>query len=1261
VVPLGLSRGVSYYCYHWPSLAHLDPRRVNHFFLDFISGGSSLKGRFLLLVGFLCFVIWIQSPQTIDRGQAAPQQEVYLELKEFSEHFHHEDGTITFSSRLGDQNTWDGSSYQYYVWDDIEKKVQFAQSKLYFFDWYAKLYDLNNYELIKDMRWQVEYWREQGGGEWRTLDLYIHEWYNPVVGKKNITFIQGYNDGVNFLNVSYIVTNNAQVKVNIDYLAGEERKLRFVWQLTGMEGSLGLNMTKREFQFADIIISCNDTDPSVGFDYEWVTSTKKLDLRIGSYAVILNEWIHIDPTFSEKQETDARDFYVQYSGAAYSAGTSSTADYAGCSSSNTYRSFIAWDSGITDSIASTSSAEMTIYLYQELVEASEYIAFSLYDKGDTDEYWNETEADEDAEGAYTQNNYWEDTSFHAFDGESCNVTITDAKTGTLIDNWVSHHNSDPSGRQFIAIKMFEGTDIDSGTDDYISFRESSYATAANRPTLTFTYEIGGGGNNAPNAPTLDTDSGDTYGGKSFSVITNHTDDDGGADIETMYLQHHYDTYNVTIYCFQNASSGSVTILVGGDYCEGTPTYSHSGITNGYRVTWTITFDWDFVDDQAYTIYARTVDDEPEWSSWANLDSDNTFENDLEVDSLIVAIDGDAEYGGTNAQIDDDDWFRGGVEVTASGTVQYEGSAVNFDSSYGGDVDVELYYDEGATGQIDATISDGAFSGITYTPTSASGLDTTAYFDVVINDIPTGGSDVTAAGIEITSKRDNENPSVTLTLDADSASVGYAPNTNYDDDSTIDFTASGGSDGSGSGLPSSAYSWNYTTWTDSTTKQYTGQSDGNISVFLDIRDNVGNNGTTQEAWVIIDTDSPTGFTETLSRHTGITDGYYAYVSGSTIYFNSGETDYFTVQINDDGTIQNSLFWFLVWDNESVFETSAEDSSGLPDSKNFNYNGDSSGSFIIRIVNNAGNYQTITYTATEDVANPSFSVSPDSDSNSGTGYDPNTSYDDDDTIDFTASGGSDGGSGLPTNCYSWNESAFESATTKQYGSQADGNITVSVVLRDNVGNNATEDTWIVVDTDTPESFTISWSRVNSTYPIEVYELNLSIYFDPGDECNNYTTVTVNDDGTIQNSLFWFLAWDVNSVFETNENDTSGLPDNKNFYYKGDTNGSFYIRIVNNAGNYQLINYTAYDTLDGGCGESPTTTATTATSATTTAPTTTATTTATSGTNGAGGPANYKMNPLQYYHPWLMPLFTWIPLIGVIGLILILPYRFFRRLIK
>lgn len=216
-------------------------------------------------------------------------------------------------------------------------------------------------------------------------------------------------------------------------------------------------------------------------------------LRVGMYDYgnyVANTLIQIDPIFSEKQETDSRDCDVGYlyppEGVYYrnqlswfTLGEGSDGEYGG---------LIAYDSGITVDIISTSNAELTFNVMMESLEINEYIQFGLYDKGDEDEYWDETEITADPEGAYTQSLYWSDSSFWS-PTASGNITITDGKAGTLIDEWVEHHNGASASRQYIAIHMDKGTGIDYKTLDNVVVWESSTGTQANRPTLTFTYTI----------------------------------------------------------------------------------------------------------------------------------------------------------------------------------------------------------------------------------------------------------------------------------------------------------------------------------------------------------------------------------------------------------------------------------------------------------------------------------------------------------------------------------------------------------------------------------------------------------------------------------------------------------------------------------------------------------------------------------------------------------------------------------------------------
>jgi hypothetical protein len=950
--------------------------------------------------------------------QASIQSE-YLELKEFSEHYHYGNGTIGFSSSLGDQNVWDGENWQYYIWDEYEKSVRYADNKLYFYDWYERL-EVNSQTVIDDCRWIVEYWSSSGGGSWRELDLYNHNWYDPVVELENITFIQGYNDGTNFLNVSYFVTNYAFVKINLDYLSGEDQEIRFVWKLTGIDGSLSMNMARRIFTFDDVIVSCNDTKLSTGFDYEWQVVSKKLDVYLGSFTVGINEWINIDPTYGPSETTEVRDHqvYLNPDWSTYdSRETSLDKFYVGYSTTDyIYVYLIHWATGITDSVT-TSSVTLAFAHRWDSVEAGEYgriLLITDYD-GDTPLESDSEAVSEDY--AIDQATYG---SYVEWDGNgNCNADIE-----TLTDYWGSQKGSD----EYIKFRVIPGTDMDEGTADLIELYETSYATSALRPTLQFDYEVVAG-NSAPVSKVVSAVSGSLYANKSFLFKTNCTDSDGSGDLERAYAGLGSTQFVITF----NSSVGVGGLLVivanGSGYVTNASAVG-SSITNGYEITWNISLDWDFPYDDLSTIdtWACARDDEPSYSSWVQDDTNANFENDIEVVMVDIAIAGSAEYGGLDGYVNNSDWFRGGVQVTVSGRVEYEGSDQSFNSSYALNVNVTLFFDEVKTGEGDTVILSGIFDSITYTPTSASGIDTSAYFNVTIFNVPTNG---TGTGVEITSKRDNEDPTT--------------------------------------------------------------------------------------AFHSITEDNP---------HT------YIYTTGQIIYFsdNMGSTDQLsTIAVNASDSSGSGIYCVTMstWDDEAEWN----DTTSYYERQYSTDSTETSGSITFYSIDNVGNSDSspVTVTMTEDTTAPTFSVSPDSDSAS-IGYAPkNSSYDDDSTIDFTASGASDGSSGLPTNKYSWNDSAWESATTKQYSGQSDGNISLSVYLRDNVGNNATEQTWVVVDTDSPSGFSITWTRMNDTYPFQVYDGNMSIYFDPGNDCNNYTTVTCNDDGTIQNSNFWMVEFDKESVWK------------------------------------------------------------------------------------------------------------------------------------
>ncbi|MHA1289321.1 MAG: hypothetical protein ACTSPB_18190, partial [Candidatus Thorarchaeota archaeon] len=172
-------------------------------------------------------------------------------------------------------------------------------------------------------------------------------------------------------------------------------------------------------------------------------------------------------------------------------------------------------------------------------------------------------------------------------------------------------------------------------------------------------------------------------------------------------------------------------------------------------------------------------------------------------------------------------------------------------------------------------------------------------------------------------------------------LGYTPNTGYYDDDSVDVDATDSTSVTeiGSGLPGNLYAYQidsegWTAWTSSDIYQFTTVSNGLHTLYVKIIDNVGNEGTIQSTTVTVDTTAPTGFTITFGRAGGYPP-WYAELNGTTLKFNNEKNDYFNVTINNDGTIGPSNFWKVEWDKFSVFEVAANDSSGLPDSKDFYY--------------------------------------------------------------------------------------------------------------------------------------------------------------------------------------------------------------------------------------------------------------------------------------------------------------------------------------
>ncbi|MHA2027778.1 MAG: hypothetical protein ACW99Q_00195, partial [Candidatus Kariarchaeaceae archaeon] len=211
------------------------------------------------------------------------------------------------------------------------------------------------------------------------------------------------------------------------------------------------------------------------------------------------------------------------------------------------------------------------------------------------------------------------------------------------------------------------------------------------------------------------------------------------------------------------------------------------------------------------------------------------------------------------------------------------------------------------------------------------------------------------------QRDTSKPrDYILVLIPDNASIDYKPNLGYYDNDLVKVytNETGEISELGSGLPSDCYTFQigsvpWSNWASAYNFDFTSVFNGIYSLGVKVRDNVGNNGTTAASGVTVDTTAPSEYGFSLSLTSATFNN-----ATFDLTFNPEENDFFNMTILNNGSVGFSDFWFILWDEQDLFEPpSNETIVGLPRSKTFNYFGDPSGTFIVRLVNNAGNYQEI----------------------------------------------------------------------------------------------------------------------------------------------------------------------------------------------------------------------------------------------------------------------------------------------------------------
>lgn len=754
----------------------------------------------------------------------------------------------------------------------------------------------------------------------------------------------------------------------------------------------------------------------------------------------------------------------------------------------------AWDTGISADISAytITDSSFRVWVSSEYCEAGEGVSARIYSvKG-----WGQ-EARENSQ-SYTQGSYSAIETGVWINPASGNWHIgNQAKMNNLITYWSDNKES------YTWLNFRLTHYLQDNADDYVRFSEST--ASGYEPTIFFTYTLP----NDPPTVSILNDGDLIYAGiEETSMVVRYTDPQGWGDLDDVGIGLSNDdcvTYDAQL----NLNVDTKVFDALGGYFLGTPNNpiestggSETGASGYYDITWKFVIDWDTDWDGTDIDLLGYCDDDQGASADEVQDTDAGEEFDDELifkTSTWTLSDSDySEDGNTNLAGSEPEWFRGGVGVIATGVVSYELVTTVYPPTT--QVDVELWVngnDEGAT-HIDTTLgASGEYSITAFTTSSASGLDDDYDFEVKFTGWA-GTSNADNIGTHVgnykcDAKRDNEIPIATSYLHSDGMSQGYAPQNGYDDDLVADYTLLGASDGSGAGLASSPYRYNwlgggYSGYSSDTTPEVSVSDDDSGDSDMRIIDKVGNEATIDGEDITIDDDAPSSSSITESRVAGY-PANNAYLTGTTIYYDIGDSDYFTISI-DSSTVGNSGLWKTEVDVDDVFvDGMTTDTSALPNAHNCNYLARGSGTLRIRVVNNAGNYQELTYTATADNVNPTLTDamsaysedSGDTDEVFGVIADNeiffSNSFDSACVVTITATG-TDGGSnvaGIDFGSFGADNPALDTGSpyTGEYTLNTDDTAgSITVIIYDKVGNSASNTITITEDTTGP-SVTMAWN--------------------------------------------------------------------------------------------------------------------------------------------------------------------------------------------
>lgn len=141
----------------------------------------------------------------------------------------------------------------------------------------------------------------------------------------------------------------------------------------------------------------------------------------------------------------------------------------------TRKFFMLWDTGLTNTVVSTSNVELRMKCATQCLESGELVRFSLL--ADYDDL-----SPVESDSASTISSYWSSSTNGSVYHDPSTGTTSYLDVESLTDNWANSKGSD----SIIKFRVESGTGMDSNSYDYASYYDDD-ASSSNKPRLEFTY------------------------------------------------------------------------------------------------------------------------------------------------------------------------------------------------------------------------------------------------------------------------------------------------------------------------------------------------------------------------------------------------------------------------------------------------------------------------------------------------------------------------------------------------------------------------------------------------------------------------------------------------------------------------------------------------------------------------------------------------------------------------------------------------------